>query len=209
MQLKPVMRTDEHFIQKHKSILEFKNKEVVQVLFLGDSLTRRWEDNSHLWEVYFSDFKPANLGVGADCIENLLWRIENGEIDGFAPQLILLLIGTNNLAKDSEETIVDGIVETARSIQRKCAKAKVVVFGLLPREKDENGNDCMARIEKINEALSTKSKLNHYQYEYFGDKLLGNNGVIDKTIMPDGLHLNEEGYKLAGPLIQEIIRKHL
>ncbi|HMB24075.1 MAG TPA: GDSL-type esterase/lipase family protein, partial [Anaerolineales bacterium] len=167
------------------------------------------EDNSYLWEVYFSDFKPANLGVGADCIENLLWRVENGEIENFAPQLILLLIGTNNLAKDSEETIVEGIVETARSIQRKCAKTKLVVLGLLPRERDENGNDCMARIEKINRELNAKSKLNNYQYEYFGDKLLGNNGEIDKTIMPDGLHLNEEGYKLAGPLIQEIIRKHL
>ncbi|MGE5777100.1 MAG: acetylglucosamine-6-sulfatase, partial [Chloroflexota bacterium] len=92
MQLKPVMRTDEHFIQKHKSILEFGNKEAVQVLFLGDSLTRRWEDNSHLWVAYFSDFKPANLGVGADCIKILLWRVENGEIQNFAPQFILLLI---------------------------------------------------------------------------------------------------------------------
>ncbi|HEX2996773.1 MAG TPA: hypothetical protein VHP14_18265, partial [Anaerolineales bacterium] len=61
----------------------------------------------------------------------------------------------------------------------------------------------------INRELNAKSTLNNYQYEYFGDKLLRNNGMIDKTIMPDGLHLNEEGYKLAGPLIQEIIRKHL
>ncbi|HEX2994216.1 MAG TPA: GDSL-type esterase/lipase family protein [Anaerolineales bacterium] len=209
MPLMPAMRTDEHFVQKHKSILEFRNKEAVQTIFLGDSLTRRWEDNSHLWEFYFSDFKPANLGVGADCIENLLWRIENGEIDNFEPKLILLLIGTNNLAKDGEETIIEGILETARLIRRKCTEARLVVFGLLPREKDENGNDCMARIKKINRELNAKSALNNYQYEYFGDKLLRNNGMIDKAIMPDGLHLNEAGYKLAGPLIQEIIRKHL
>lgn len=209
MQLKPVKRTDEHFIQKHTSILELGNKEAVRVIFLGDSLTRRWEDNLHLWDAYFSDYKPANLGVGGDCIENLLWRLENGEIDNFEPKLILLLIGTNNLAKDNEEVIIEGILETAGVIQRKCTKAKLVILGLLPREKDENGNDCMTRIEKINQELSTNSKLNNYQYEYFGDKLLGNNGMIDKTIMPDGLHLNEEGYKLAGPLIQKIIRKYL
>ena len=209
MQLKPVMRTDEHFIQKHTSILELEDKETVQVIFLGDSLTRRWEDNLHLWNAYFSDYRPANLGVGADCIENLLWRLENGEIDKFEPKLILLLIGTNNLAKDGEEVIIEAILETARTIQRKCPKAKLVVLGLLPREKDENGNDCLRRIEKINKALSAKSKLNNYQYEYFGDRLLGNSGMIDKTIMPDGIHLNEEGYKIAGPLIQEIIRKYL
>jgi lysophospholipase L1-like esterase len=57
--------------------------------------------------------------------------------------------------------------------------------------------------------LLTIAKLNHYHYEYFGDKLLGRNGRIDKTIMPDGLHLNEEGYQRAGPLIQEIITKYL
>lgn len=209
MQLKPVMRTDEHFIQKHASILELGNKEAVQVIFLGDSLTRRWEDNLPLWSAHFAEYRPANLGVGADCIENLLWRLENGELDNFGPKLILLLIGTNNLAKDSEEVIIEGILETARTIQRKCPKAKLVVFGLLPREKDENGNDCMMRIEKINRALCTRSKRNNYQYEYFGDKLLGNNGMIDKTIMPDGIHLNKAGYELAGPLIQKIIRKYL
>jgi lysophospholipase L1-like esterase len=209
MSWKPVMRTDEPFLQKHRSILEFQNKEAVQVIFLGDSLTRRWEDNLPLWEAYFAEYKPANLGVGADCIENLLWRVENGEIDHFEPKLILLLIGTNNLAKDREEVIVEGILEVARTIQRKCPKAKVVVLGLLPREKDENGNDCQIRIETINEALSARSTLGNYQYEYFGDKLLGKDGRIDKTIMPDGLHLNEEGYKLAGHLIQEIIKKYL
>jgi lysophospholipase L1-like esterase len=209
MPLKPVMRTDEHFIQKHKSILELVGKEAVQVLFVGDSLTRRWEDNLPLWDTYFSDYQPANLGVGADCIENLLWRLENGELDDFEPKLILLLIGTNNLVKDSEETIVEGILEAAGTIQQKCAQAKVVVFGLLPREKDENGNDCLKRIEKINQELFVKAKLNNYQYEYFGDKLLGKDGTIDRTIMPDGLHLNEEGYKIAGPLIQRIIKKYL
>lgn len=209
MPCKPVMRTDEPFLQKHRSILEFPNKEAVQVIFLGDSLTRRWEDNLPLWEAYFAEYRPANLGVGGDCIENLLWRLENGEIDHFEPQLILLLIGTNNLARDREEVIIEGILEITRTIQRKCPKAKLVVLGLLPREKDENGNDCQARIQKINKALSTRSRLGNYRYEYFGDKLLEKDGRIDKTIMPDGLHLNEEGYKLAGPLLREIIKKYL
>jgi lysophospholipase L1-like esterase len=209
MPWKPVMRTDEPFLQKHRSLLELRNKEAVQVIFLGDSLTRRWEDNLPLWEAYFSEYEPANLGVGADCIENLWWRVENGEIDHFEPKLILLLIGTNNLAKDTEEVIIEGLLETTRTIQRKCPKAKVVVFGLLPREKDENGNDYRVKIEKINKALSTRSTLDNYQYEYFGDKLLRSDGMIDKMIMPDGLHLNEEGYKVAGPLIQGIIRKYL
>ena len=97
-------------------------------------MTRRWEDSPHLWEAYFSENKPVNLGVGGDCIENLLWRLENGEIENFEPDLILLLIGTNNLAKDSEEVITEGILETTRVIQRKCPQAKIVVFGLLPRE---------------------------------------------------------------------------
>ncbi len=209
MPLKPAMRTDEHFVQKHTAILGLGNKEAVQVLFLGDSLTRRWEDNLQLWDAYFSEFKPANLGVGADCIENLWWRVANGEIDDFEPKVILLLIGTNNLAKDSAEVIVDGIFRTAEAIRHRCPKARLVILGLLPREKDENGQDCMARIAGINTELRARSKPNHYEYEYFGDGLLRDDGLIDKTIMPDGLHLNAEGYKLAGPLIRQIIKKHL
>ena len=135
MKLKPVMRTDEHHQQKHESILRMIRERNIDVVFLGDSLTRRWEDNSHLWSEFFSRFNPANFGVGGDCIENVLWRITNGEIDGIGPRLFLVLVGTNNLCKNTEDEIVDGIEEVVSAIRSRCPRSKVVEFGLLPRNR--------------------------------------------------------------------------
>jgi platelet-activating factor acetylhydrolase IB subunit beta/gamma len=134
--------------------------------------------------------------------------VENDEIDHFKPRVLLLLIGTNNLSRDSEETIVEGIVRITGIVRRKCATAKLVVLGLLPRESDEKGNDCSEKIERINADLRAKAELQEYRYEYLGDRLLGGDGKIDRRIMPDGLHLNEAGYEVAGPLIQRIIEKY-
>lgn len=209
MKLHPVMRTDEHHQQKHKLILQMGRERKIDVVFLGDSLTRRWEDNAHLWDRYFAEFNPANFGVGADRIENVLWRVLNGEIDGIDPQLFLVLIGTNNLSTNTDEDIVDGILQVIEVIRSRCPEAKIVLFGLLPREQDETGRECVTRIRAINHQLEQHAQSNGFIYECFGDALLADSGRIDKFIMPDGLHLNEDGYRIAGPIIREIIQKNL
>lgn len=207
MALQPVMRTDEHHQQKHEAILKLIKEQPIDVVFLGDSLTRRWEDNIHLWNEYFSEFRPANLGVGADCLENTLWRVMNGQIDGINPKLFIVLAGTNNLQKDSEETIADGIIQIVRVIHAKCEQSKVVVLGLLPREKDESGRECNDRIARINKLLRERAQDEDYVYEYFGDVLQTECGCVDRSIMPDGLHLNGAGYRIVGPIIRAIIQR--
>lgn len=209
MKLKPKMRTDEHHRQKHESILRMIREKQIDVVFLGDSLTRRWEDNSHLWDEFFSRFNPANLGVGGDRIENVLWRIQNGEIDGVSARLFLVLIGTNNLCKDTEDEIVDGIIEVVRTIHSRCPESTVVVFGLLPREKDETGRECNDRIAIINRELEEKAEGSGYVYQDFGDALVTLNGSVDKELMPDGLHLDESGYRVVGPIVRAIVERHL
>ncbi len=209
MKLQPVMRTDEHHLEKHELILRMNKEKRPDVVFLGDSLTRRWEDNLSLWNEYFEEYNPANFGVGGDCIENVLWRVTNGQIDGINPRLFFVLIGTNNLWKDSEEEIVEGIIEIVRVIHSKCTQSRVVVFGLLPREKDEGDNECKTRIDSINRWLRERARENDYTYEYFGDVLLTQSGLVDKEIMPDGLHLNEAGYRVVRPHIRQIIEKYI
>ena len=205
MQLKPVMRTDEHFIQKHTSILELGNKEAVRVIFLGDSLTRRWEDNIDLWNKYFSTYNAANFGVGGDCLENIKWRILNGELDGIDPKVIIILAGTNNLDKDSEETIVNGIREIAEIIRHKLKNTKLVILGLLPRNVNEAGINYAQKIGRINRQLDSLYANTEITYRDIGTDLINEQGVVSDTIMPDGLHLNSNGYKIIGPKLRGII----
>lgn len=46
---------------------------------------------------YYAPLGVANYGIAADRTEHVLWRIENGEVEGLNPRLIVLEIGTNNL----------------------------------------------------------------------------------------------------------------
>jgi len=205
MQIEAVMRTDDHHIAKHNKILGMKNEYDIQLVFLGDSLTRRWEDNIDLWNKYFSAYKAANFGVGGDCLENIKWRILNGELDGIDPRVIIVLAGTNNLDEDSEETIVNGIREIAEIIQDKLKNAKIVILGLLPRNVNETGIDYVQKIGRINRQLETLYANTEITYRDIGIDLINEQGVVSDTIMPDGLHLNGNGYEIIGPKLREII----
>jgi platelet-activating factor acetylhydrolase IB subunit beta/gamma len=205
MPIEAVMRTDDLAVAKHNKILGMKSEQDIQLVFLGDSLTRRWEDNPGLWNRYFSGYHAANFGVGGDCLENIKWRILNGELDGIDPKIIILLAGTNNLDKDSEETIVNGIREIAEITRRKLKHTRLVILGLLPRNINETGINYARKIGRINGQLHALYANTEITYRDIGTDLINGQGAVSDTIMPDGLHLNNRGYEIIGPLLRGII----
>jgi platelet-activating factor acetylhydrolase IB subunit beta/gamma len=207
MSLQAVGRTDDHHMAKHARILAIIKTQKIQAVFLGDSLIRRWEDNIDLWNHFFSGFDAVNFGVGSDCLENIKWRILNGELEGIAPRVILVLAGTNNLGKDPAGTIVDGIVEIADIIRRKLPHAKIVILGLLPRNADGSGLDYSALIGEINGRIRGRLEGTDIVFRDIGADLAGGDGKVDETIMPDGLHLNRAGYEVIGPRIKSILEE--
>jgi len=207
MPIEAVMRTDDLSVAKHKKILGMKDAFDIKLVFLGDSLTRRWEDNIDVWNKYFSAYHAANFGVGGDCLENITWRLLNGELDGIDPKIIILLAGTNNLDKDSEETIVNGIREIAEIIQDKLKTTKLVVLGLLPRNVNETGINYARKIGRINGQLHSLYANTVITYRDIGTDLLNPQGTVSDTIMPDGLHLNSAGYEIIGPTLRGIIEE--
>jgi len=205
MSMDPVMRTDEHFQIKHKTFLALPDKEEIQLVFVGDSLVRRWEDNIEWWNEFFSAYHPVNFGVGMDCLENIKWRMLNGELDGMRPRVLLLLAGTNNLDKDSAETVVGGIREIVDIIRDCLPDTRIVVLGLLPRDADETGTDYAGKIGRINRRLKSLYAGSDVYFRDIGGQLTDEHGAVRRDIMPDGLHLNADGYRFAGPILQRII----
>ena len=121
----------------------------VKVVFICDSITNGWEQKGRGPEQlkkYFSegDWKMLNLGYSADRTEHVLWRLDNGELDGYEAKCILLMIGTNNAGhfkKFSDEPPADtilGIREILKKIRAKQPKAKVVLTAIFPRGANEN-----------------------------------------------------------------------
>src|SRR5207247_10915748 len=98
----PLARTDQNSLTAHAQLLEKAMKGRIDVYFEGDSITRRWgaADYPGLlanWKENFFGWNAADFGWGADRVENILWRLANGELDGVNPKIIVLLAGTNNV----------------------------------------------------------------------------------------------------------------
>jgi lysophospholipase L1-like esterase len=203
--MEAVMRTDDHYIAKHSSFLNLPNKYEIQVIMIGDSITRRWEDNIDLWNKFFSKYRAANFGVGGDCLENIKWRILNGELDGVDPKIVILLAGTNNLDTDSSDAIIGSIKEIAEIIQQKLKNTKVVVLGILPRNFNGTGINYPRKISQINKVLASIFAGTEIEFRDIGKDLANEHGVVSDTIMPDGLHLDHNGYEVFGPKVKAII----
>ena len=207
--LVPVERDDEHYIERHATFLKRIEEGPIDLLFIGDSITRRWVEFPDVWNYYFSKYNTANFGVGSDLIQNLKWRILNEELDGIKPKVIVLLIGTNNLPTYSGEEVLKGIKDIVEIIHDKQPDAKIILMGILPRNPDEVKNDYIKTILFINNELA---KLEKYNYIYFldiGDNFIGTDGKVINELMPDGLHLVDPGYKIWGDNLLPVIEKNM
>ena len=96
--VRPAPRTDRNSQIAHEQLLEKARKGGIDVYFLGDSITRRWGATDYPeflanWNTNFFGWNAANFGWGGDRIENMLWRLENGELDGVHPRIIVVLAG--------------------------------------------------------------------------------------------------------------------
>ncbi|MBB6479921.1 GDSL-type esterase/lipase family protein [Spirochaeta isovalerica] len=209
MPIEPIMRTDDHHIEKHRRIMDMTGKDNVDSVFIGDSLTRRWEDNPDLWNRFFGSFRPANLGFGGDTLENILWRMENGELEGMNPSVAVILAGTNNIGTHDNVYILDRLADICGSIETRLSDAKLLVVGILPRDRDETGIDYGSRITDINKGLRGLCARKGYAFLDPGSRFLTDEGRPDRNLLPDGLHLDAAGYSILGPLLSAEISKIL
>jgi lysophospholipase L1-like esterase len=220
---KPAPRTDQNSLTAHEHLLEKARKGGIDVYFEGDSITRRWgaTDYPHLlanWKQNFHGWNAANFGWGADHIQNILWRLENGELDGVNPKVIVLLAGTNNVGNKTpvspdEETakvadITSGLRAVIDTMAKKAPKATIIVTAIFPR------NDNMAvmpMINRINENLSKMADSNKIRYLNINSKLADEQGKLYDGMMNarDKLHPELKAYQLWADALKPIFTELL
>src|SRR5271165_180096 len=110
---------DKGWVKRHDGFVEIAKKGDVDLLFLGDSITDGWRGQKKIWDKAFGEYKPANFGIGGDQTQHVLWRIQNGELDGIKPKVAVLMIGTNNTGGHSAEQIADGVTTIVKTIHEK------------------------------------------------------------------------------------------
>lgn len=179
------------------------------LVFIGDSITHHWEkDHRDLWDSMWGRYHPLNLGYGGDRTENVLWRLQHGELDGIAPKLIVLMIGTNNngLRHDAPASTVAGIVRDIAEIRLRQPRAKLLLLAIFPR--GATPGDAARRVnDRVNAMLPRLADGKHVFYLDINQAFLTPDGTLSPAIFPDLLHPNADGYqRWYRALAQEVDR---
>lgn len=212
----PKMGTDGQpqppFMKAHEGFVAIAKAGQAKLLFLGDSITAGWGGQKAIWDTAFGAYKPANFGIGGDRTQHVLWRIENGELEGFKPKVAVIMIGTNNSASDTAEGIAKGITKIVETVHKKSPNTKVLLLAVFPRGDKQTGA-LNAQHEKLKEVNSTISKLHDGKKVFFldiGSKFLAADGTLPKEVMPDFLHLSPKGYQIwadaISPKLAELMK---
>jgi lysophospholipase L1-like esterase len=180
----------------------------VDLIFDGDSITDFWMGKGKaIWNQHYAKLNAYDFGISGDKTENVLWRLQNGQVDTLHPKLICLMIGTNNWAFNTPQEIADGVKAVVNEYRKRCPDAVILLQGVFPRgEKPED--PARAKIKAINEIISHFDDGKNVIYIDFGDKFLQPDGTISKDIMPDFLHPTEAGYKIWADAIQPKIDQY-
>jgi lysophospholipase L1-like esterase len=217
---KPAPRVDKNSQLAHEQLLEKAKQGRIDVYFEGDSITRRWgaTDYPQLlenWKANFFGWNAADFGWGADRVENILWRLENGELDGLHPKVIVLLAGTNNVGSRvppdidaAVENITKGLQAVVSLMRSKAPDAVIVVTAIFPR----NDNPAvMPEIDRINANLSKMADGRKIRYLNVNDKLAGTDGTLFEGMMNanDKLHPTLKGYQIWADGLKPILTELL
>jgi lysophospholipase L1-like esterase len=201
---------------RHQTFSDIAKKGGIDLLFVGDSITdwfywplRGGEaTGGKVWEANFAPLKPANFAIAGDTTQGVLWRMQNGELEGFKAKLIVLMLGTNNTASNPVGQIIDGDRLIVEEFKKQQPQAKVLVLGIFPRNSAQNPQQTPilnATIKAINIGLSQLADNKQVFYMDIGDKFLVN-GLVPADIMADGLHPTAKGYQIWADAILPTVK---
>jgi len=161
--------------------------------FIGDSITQGWE--------------IINFGVGGDRTQHVLWRFENGQLDGIKARAAIVMIGTNNSNNrdNTDAEILEGVTAIVNQIRTRQPDTKIILMGIFPRGKAFNPQ--RGRLLEINQALAKLDDGKNIFYLDIGSQLIEADGSISTAMMKDALHPGEAGYKIWDAAIEPKLKE--
>jgi lysophospholipase L1-like esterase len=176
-----------------------------KLVFLGDSIVQRWEYRPQIWS-RFAAYNAANFGAGGDRVPNVIWRVENGALDGIHPDFIVVLVGTNDVSGDdpvffkrqnpTAAAIAAGEKKLLAEIHEKQPQSRIILMGLFPRR------NRMRQIEAVNDRLRSIPGVTYLNI----DDALSLNGEYNPALTIDGVHLTDAGYAIWADHLLAAIR---
>lgn len=172
------------------------------IVFLGDSITEAWDKT--YYNKYFSQFKPTNFGVAGYTTRNIIDFLEKTKLHSLKPEIIVLLIGTNNTDYEySSKKTFDEIIQILSMLSKLSPDSKIILLGILPRGHLPIDNKRIIN-EQVNRMLKT-IRLKNIYYADIGYLFLNKDKSIPKELMYDYLHLTQKGYLALSEILSKFI----
>lgn len=198
--------------ERHAQVLETQKTLDPEIVLIGDSITHFWagppisrqQNGPKAWAETFGNHRVMNMGFGWDRTQNVLWRLDHGEMDGTHPKTIVLNIGSNNFTQtrnareNTPAEVAEAIAAILDRIHQKSPESRIIVMGVLPRGFEAVGH-YRTRITALNELLA--KQLAGKPWISFLDisaQLVTADGTISRDIMFDATHPTEAGYAIWG-----------
>jgi beta-glucosidase len=190
----------------HDSFVQQAKQGHIGLLFLGDSITYEWDGKARaLYHQLYDKYDPAVFAVKGDKTQNLLWRIDNGELDGISPKVVVLMIGANNVGLYGGETeagVVQGVAKVVDTIREKLPETRILLMGILPMGEFAD-NPARQRIRRINSALAALDDGGKtVRILDIGSHFLDINDDLPPSLVPDGVHPTANGYQIWANAMQ-------
>lgn len=188
-----------------------------RILFVGDSLIhffggekfdRQALRGQAVWNEYYAPRNAGNLGCGWDRTENVLWRLQHHAVDGIRPQVVILMIGTNNIPlADTPADIAAGITAIVAELHQRLPASRILLLGILPQsEKPGWKRD---KITAVNRSIAKLDGTQNVTFLDIGAAFLTPDGLIKADLMPGFLHPNEKGYRAWAEAMEPTLKKLL
>lgn len=157
-----------------------------RIYFLGDSITdglrgKGWSMIKHL--------RPVNLGISGDWTQNVRWRLDQGLFDECKPELVVLMIGTNN-GRYTIEEVAKGNKMIMDRIHELSPDTKILLLGIFPRGHTFPPG---CRLDKINDILKTYADNEKIFYMDLAHVFIDKDRNVRKDLLPDRLHPGSAG----------------
>jgi len=195
--------------ERHEQKLKLAKTSQVDLLFIGDSITQGWEKKvPQLWKKYYAPRNAFNLGFSGDRTQHVLWRLDNGAMDNMKPKVAVIMIGTNNTGhsmQKAEET-AKGIKSILDRVHKISPDTEILLLAVFPRGNQPN-NKMRRRNIEINNLIKNYAEAEKVTYLDLAPNFINDQDILPKTIMPDSLHLNKDGYQIWIDAMEPTLKK--
>lgn len=190
-------------LQGFQAVREAQNEQAVaeghaNVLFLGDSITDLLQtgNGDPLWRQYYAPLGAVDFGVSGITTSQVLWQVDAGQVTAVSPNVVVLMIGTNNLAMGQDPAdVANGIGDIVMGIQDQLPSARILLLSILPRGQSP-ADPLRAKIQDTNQRIAPLADGDQVRFLDLTGSFLMPDSSISPLVMSDYLHPTLFGYQI-------------